>query len=265
MEKKYEGAVFFDYDGTLVDESAGISAPTAKTVEALNALRENGFLVGLATGRVICSLPPPFFDFDCYVLANGAYTMLNGREIDNERIGLTVLREALDYLDGENFNYILESQKRCYCKDKSEKNYIGLVKALALPAEILDSMVHADLENINIFMATFDDRRRFEKFIRRFQDRLEIYMHRFNSSCDVTKKGITKAHGVKAAVDYLRLDVKDTYAFGDSPNDREMLELVGTGVLMKTHSPMLDASAGLITADVKGEGVYEGLKRLRLI
>lgn len=48
---KYKGVVFFDYDGTTVDEVDNIATATPKTVESLNKLKENGYLTMLCSGR----------------------------------------------------------------------------------------------------------------------------------------------------------------------------------------------------------------------
>ena len=61
MGQQYNGAVFFDYDGTLADESAHISTPTPKTMEALKELRDNNYMIGLATGRPKCGFADFFF------------------------------------------------------------------------------------------------------------------------------------------------------------------------------------------------------------
>ena len=45
--KKYKGVVFFDYDGTTVDEVDEIKTATPTTVESLNKLKENGYLTML--------------------------------------------------------------------------------------------------------------------------------------------------------------------------------------------------------------------------
>lgn len=265
MGQLYSGAVFFDYDGTLVDESAHISTPTPKTMEALRKLRDNNYMVGLATGRPKCGLPISFFDFDCYVLSNGAYTILNNKEILNIPIDVSELTQILDYLNSGNFNFILENQKECYCKDMSEDGYKNMVKSIRFPTEWIYPMKDADLKGIYKLMVSFDDKKRFDTFVKKFEEKFEIYIHRFHPSCDITKKGMTKAIGVKAAIDYLHLATKNTYAFGDAFNDREMLELVGTGVVMGIHSPLLENSASFVTGSVSDDGVYEGLKKLHLV
>lgn len=68
----YQGAVFFDADGTLIDGPSGIIAPTEKTKEAIVRLRERNILTVLATGRSKCYVLPSLLLFDCYITANGA-------------------------------------------------------------------------------------------------------------------------------------------------------------------------------------------------
>ena len=52
-----KGLVFFDYDGTLVDERDGIYAPTTQTIESVSKLQKNGYYCFLATGRALSYLP----------------------------------------------------------------------------------------------------------------------------------------------------------------------------------------------------------------
>lgn len=72
MIPMYQGAVFFDADGTLIDGPSGIIAPTEKTKEAIVRLRERNILTVLATGRSKCYVLPSLLLFDCYITANGA-------------------------------------------------------------------------------------------------------------------------------------------------------------------------------------------------
>ena len=49
--KKYKGVVLFDYDYTTVDQDDGILTASAKTIESLQKLKENGYLTMLCSGR----------------------------------------------------------------------------------------------------------------------------------------------------------------------------------------------------------------------
>ena len=66
-------------------------------------------------------------------------------------------------------------------------------------------------------------------------------------------------------IDRLGFDLKDVYAFGDGLNDLEMLKAVGTGVAMGNGVPEAKEIADYITTDVSENGIWNGLKNLKLI
>ena len=58
---------------------------------------------------------------------------------------------------------------------------------------------------------------------------------------------------------------KDCYAFGDSDNDIEMLEAVGTGIVMGRHSKAAGKAADMLTGTVREEGITTALESIGLI
>ena len=89
-------AVFFDIDGTLVNDSRTVLKSTEK---AIQSLKEQGILVGLATGR------GPFFvkpfmeqlDLDFAVTYNGQYIFSRDRVISASPIDKQSLRDLIAY------------------------------------------------------------------------------------------------------------------------------------------------------------------------
>lgn len=81
-------------DGTLIDWRQGIDKPTKQMFEAFQKLREHGFLVMIASGRLLPLITVPLrgFEFDGYLLSDGAHVILNGEEI---------IKEPLDHDDVE--------------------------------------------------------------------------------------------------------------------------------------------------------------------
>ncbi|MBR5467596.1 MAG: HAD family phosphatase, partial [Firmicutes bacterium] len=71
----YKGALFFDYDGTLIDRTEKIFYPTEKTIKALEYLQSEGYIVCLATGRSLSYMPETGIDFDCVITDNGGYVV----------------------------------------------------------------------------------------------------------------------------------------------------------------------------------------------
>jgi hydroxymethylpyrimidine pyrophosphatase-like HAD family hydrolase len=63
----------------------------------------------------------------------------------------------------------------------------------------------------------------------------------------------------------LDFELEDVYAFGDGLNDIEMLEAVGTGIAMGNGTAEAKRHANIITTDVDNNGIWNGLKELKLI
>ena len=58
---------------------------------------------------------------------------------------------------------------------------------------------------------------------------------------------------------------EDTYAFGDSANDVEMLEFVAHGIAMGNGTDVAKNAAEFITTDIHKDGIWNGLKHYGLI
>ena len=59
--------------------------------------------------------------------------------------------------------------------------------------------------------------------------------------------------------------MKDTYAFGDSMNDYEILKAAGTGIAMGNAVEELKAAADYVTDDIGDAGVYKACVHFGLI
>ena len=77
---------------------------------------------------------------------------------------------------------------------------------------------------------------------------------------DMMPKGVNKASGLRHILRALGIDSKNVMAIGDNDNDREMLELVGYPVAMKTAKPHIRAIAREETDTV--EHLFERLLSL---
>lgn len=96
--KDYKGAVFFDFDGTLVDEKADIYVPTETTKKSIAALKENNYMTCLATGRAMCYIPETQIEFDCYITSNGSCATVDGEYVINDILETKELIELIDFL-----------------------------------------------------------------------------------------------------------------------------------------------------------------------
>ena len=82
---------------------------------------------------------------------------------------------------------------------------------------------------------------------------------------EAVPKNTSKATGIKWLCDYLGADISDTYAFGDSINDLDMLKSVGHGIAMGNGTEIAKSAAEYITTDIHDNGILNGCKYYGLI
>lgn len=89
-------AVFFDIDGTLVNDSRAVLKSTEK---AIQSLKEEGIYVGLATGRGPAFVKPFMerYGFDFAVTYNGQYILTKDRVLFTSPIDKKSLHKLIDY------------------------------------------------------------------------------------------------------------------------------------------------------------------------
>ncbi|MBM7647286.1 Cof subfamily protein (haloacid dehalogenase superfamily) [Bacillus ectoiniformans] len=252
--------VFFDIDGTLYDRDKRLPE---KTKEALQLLREKGVYTAIATGRA------PFMyedlrkelDIHSFVSFNGQYVVF-----EDEVIYLNPLAVApLEKLAGEAKKkqhplvYMNEATMKASHKDHAhieeslrslKFNYPDQHDEFYKESELYQSLVFCEEKDEDYYRENYPE----FTFIR---------WHKY--SVDILPAGGSKAEGIKKMMERLDFDIENVYAFGDGLNDREMLQMVGTGVAMGNALPEVKKCADLVTDDVEEDGIYNGLKKLGLI
>ncbi|HET9138255.1 Cof-type HAD-IIB family hydrolase [Actinophytocola sp.] len=78
---------------------------------------------------------------------------------------------------------------------------------------------------------------------------------------EFSARGVTKASGLADVCDRFDLPARDVIAFGDMPNDIEMLRWVGHGVAMANAHPEALAAADEVAAPNSEDGVAQVLER----
>lgn len=79
---------------------------------------------------------------------------------------------------------------------------------------------------------------------------------------EVMAEGVNKAWGVARLCDHLGITADEVLAFGDAPNDVELLAWAGHGVAVANACPEALAAAVEVTASNEEDGVAEVLERL---
>ncbi len=260
-EKK---AVFFDIDGTLWDQNSYIPESTK---EAVRRLKENGHLVFICTGRSRALVHDPnllSMEFDGIISGCGARIEYQGELLFNQNFDQEVVALAVDTFKKHGMTAIMEGNP-CYYADLEEMKTHRMGPYLLKAAgdyieEVSDHRGRWDAGKFLVFHNDQDPTPVVET--------LDEYMDFIISNKDafeVVLKGFTKASGIKRICEMLDISLEDTYAFGDSPNDLEMLELVQTGVAMGNADEEVKQCADYVTDDLNQDGIYKACVHLGLI
>lgn len=257
MEEKI---VFFDLDGTLLNEQKQI-VPSAKA--AVRQLKEDGVLVAIATGRA------PFMfhhfreelDIDAFVSFNGQYVVSGKQVIYKNPLPLEQLsnldrtarenRHPMVFLDHEGM------KASCAGHHYIEESLADL--KFAYPEVDPDFYQNRDVYQALLFCKDSD-----EQIYTGNQRGIEfIRWHAL--SMDVIPAGGSKANGIERLLHHFGVKRENAFAFGDGLNDIQMLEYVGTGVAMGNAEAETKKAADYVTKHVSEDGVVHGLKTLKLL
>ncbi|MBM7586661.1 Cof subfamily protein (haloacid dehalogenase superfamily) [Bacillus pakistanensis] len=252
--------VFFDIDGTLLDDDKKL--PQA-TKEAIQTLQANGTYVAIATGRA------PFMyeelrkelGIDSYVSFNGQYVVFENKVIYKNPLNNVVLKELLNDSERRDHPVVFLNQNTMKSTVKHHPFIKESMESLKFPHPDYQPDFYSDKE---IYQSLLFCRQEEEDYYREnYRDFSFIRWHEY--SMDILPRGGSKAEGIKKMIAELGFKLEDVYAFGDGLNDIEMIEAVGTGVAMGNAVEEVKKHASLVTKHVDDNGIYFGLKKLKLI
>lgn len=257
--------VFFDFDGTLVDEKTKIYRPTKTTIQSIEQLQKNGHYAVLATGRAKCYVPETGIKWDGIIASNGAYAEINGRVVYNNEVNEELVKELINLSGKLGYFYVLENQDICYTNGFRNDDFMKVLEFFDINRQNFRPVEEAERLRANKMFLTCDGEEHFRTLCREFQGKFILGMHRGGKSCDCDPVGNNKGVGIANIAAKVNIDIRDTYAFGDSVNDYDMLKNAGHGIAMGEHRVELEYVAEYITDTVKNEGVTKGLKKYELI
>lgn len=261
MERKI---VFFDIDGTLYRYGEEISE---STVMAIKKLKENGHIPAICTGRTKSMIFNKILGmgFDSLISGGGTYAEYGGKELylyelDKEKAAKAV-RGMLKY----GFMPIPEGHRYMYIDENNiAEPYKPIFKIYK--KEIGSKIRQIDYGNLEISKVSgvITEKSDIEGIKMELGDEYAFVNHG-GSLLELIPKPFSKAIGIQRLIGYLGIPPEDTYAFGDSFNDLEMLTYVKYGVAMGNSNPGLFRHVKYRTESMDENGIYNGLKRFGLI
>lgn len=260
-------AVFFDIDGTLLDGNAGIRSLRDKVKNALNRLKRAGYYIFIATGRPYAFLQEEIlnFGFDGYVLLNGTLVIIDDKIIFRHTIDPAAVKNICDYAASENIEYILEGHPQIYFRRDAKAIEDFFRKIRVDYSNFVRDFDISEVETFKIECVTFrKDVENLDKIYKKilatpgFTGWSDPF--RFKS-LEVSPSKISKADGIIHALNFIDVDLENSYAFGDGFNDIEMISRVGTGIAMGTAGENLKRAAKFVVPSVHEDGVAVGIEK----
>lgn len=258
MDKKRYRVLLVDIDGTLV--CGARKQPNEQTAHALEALKQQGVTVVLATGRTLKAARSEVmggFVPDYYICINGAYvTAGDGRVIYHQPMSQKQFDDVLSLADREGcpmgfafpecyYTYVKDEVYRPFYREVNgdmvtlrngtdRKRHLEGLPYAAFGIISRDKLKHFTDEAVGLHVTSFD---------------ADVY--------DICQRGITKATGAAHLLAALGLQWESLVAVGDGENDIELLEAAGLGVAMGNAADTVKAHADTVTATVMEDGVLK--------
>lgn len=275
-------AVFFDIDGTLLNDLKRVSRSTR---DAIMQLKKAGVFVGLATGRGP-GFVEPYMDelgFDFAVTYNGQYIISHDQVLYHNQLPKStvykLIRHAFDHhkevslgtasglvgsgIIGLGTSVMGQVASRVMPKPMTnlvEKSFKQLVrKVRPQKFDRLMTLLRQPIYQV-VLVAT-------DAYTQTLEARFpQVTVTRSSSySADVISKGQSKLQGIKRVAEHFGFDMSEVMAFGDSDNDLEMLSGVGLGVAMGNAKTAVKSLASYTTDSNNNDGIAKALAHFGLI
>ncbi len=256
--------LFFDVDGTLWDYKNYIPKSTKK---AIKLAQQNGHKCFINTGRArafVYSEELLGMGFDGIVSACGCMIEYNGKTVFEKLLSKEDSIRTLEAMRRHRFKPILEGPTYLYM---NRSDFAGDMYGEKVMAEMGERLLSIDdnwgnwemnklscICDIDTRDACFDE----------LSDLYDFMLHT-DTIAEMVPKGFNKGTGIVEICKILGEDVKNTVAFGDSINDKEMLETAGTAVAMGRASDETKALADIVTTYLEDDGIWNAMTKLNLI
>lgn len=275
-------AVFFDIDGTLLNDNKRVEKAT---VLAIKNLKEQGILVGVATGRG-SGFVQPFMDnlgLDFAVTYNGQYIFTRDKILYQNQLPKSLICRVIRYagdkkreislgtasglvgsglieMGTSTFGQIvsrLVPKKLTKTVENSFKKIIRRIKPQNM--DYLKTIMREPVFQIVLVATEGEGQKLRDKFPQITITRSSPY------SIDLISHGQSKIKGIERVGDIFDFDLDEVMAFGDSENDMEMLTGVGIGVAMGNGQDELKSIADYTTDSNNRDGISKALAHHGLI
>ncbi|KPJ22637.1 sugar-phosphatase [Streptococcus phocae] len=259
--------VAIDIDGTLITDDRRI---TDDVFQAIQQAKAQGVHVVIATGRPIAGVTPLLEELKLNQEGDFVITF-NGGLVQDAATGQEIVKELMtydDYLETEFLSRKLGVHMHAITKEGiftanrdigkytvHESTLVNMPIFYRTPEEMADKEI--------VKMMMIDEPELLDQAIsaipQSFHDKYTI-VKSTPFYLEFLPKTVSKGQAIKHLAQKLGLDLSQTMAIGDAENDRAMLEVVGSPVVMANGVPTLKKIAKHITKSNNESGVAHAIR-----
>lgn len=260
--------VFSDIDGTLLNSEHKI---TPLTQSAIKHLKEKNIPFVIVSARSPSAIYPILreYEFNCPIISySGGLILDEDRKVlYHKGIPKEHAKKIIDFIEEQHWDmsWGVYSLDEWIVKDKADPRIINeetVVKAQSMQGTV-DSVTDPEVNKI-LCICNPAQTLMIEQTLKTMFPECSI-VKSSDILLEIMENGITKAAAVERLCEIWDVAVEDTIAFGDNYNDVEMLETVGTGVLMGNAPEELKKRFPVQTKDNDHDGIYEALLKMNLL
>jgi len=258
LRRKYQ-LLAIDIDGTLLNDSSQMSQ---KTHDALQAMKEHGISITLATGRFY---PDAFYfakllGFSCpMILLHGALIQSQeGEIIEKQELPPKSVPILIELAKKEKVPFQIFHEDFLVMEEKTKWNDIYLSFSEIKPVIVPDIREYLEKQKSPfafIFLGTPQKMARLKKIIEeKMNDSIAIACAHPNL-LEIIAPDASKGNALKQLAAMKNIPISQTIAIGDSYNDIEMIKTAGLGVAMGNAPKEVRDVADCITKDNNHDGI----------
>lgn len=253
MKKNQITLVATDLDGTFLNSKKEVSEVNR---EAIRQLKHKGILFGIASGRPIDTIRPMIADWGIekdvsFILGMNGGTLYDLRRRDKEDYHLIsgdVVLKAIDFFKDLNvqFHVLIGPTRYVNWSNEDSLKHAELFGEVEIPVDLHEFMKNRD---VNKLIIKFDPTEKaiIEERASHFHDDRVVGFFTADDLYEYVDPNINKGFGIKKLAKHYGVPLSTIMAFGDAPNDKEMVGSVGVGVCMANGSDETKEAAKYVT------------------
>lgn len=256
-------AVFFDIDGTLLDDQNYIPA---SAIDGIHKLQKAGNYAFICTGRTKAYVRDEALlsiGFDGIVSGCGTMVEFQGKELYYYKLDAAQVKSTITFLKDNHIAAIMEGRYYLFLdgEDFGENPFIDRLRR-EIGDGIVPIMENEDIWEICKFSCDIQDTDL--SVIKQGLEKDYSLIFHDEPVVEVVPKCCSKGTGILKVCEKLGLDVQDTYAIGDSVNDLPMFEAAGHSIAMGNSSDFVKTQASFVTDSLHEDGIYHALEHFGL-